>query len=391
MPKNFPKMSAMLRRQARSFVNELGKAANKKAAAAAIGGVTSLVGSLNSAASTKKRVKRASKISVKRKAPYLKKRKTASKTLKKQIKSVLEKERNVGTFHKNYVMDQRMHIIAPNSQNFFSHGKRGNANAAPYTIANCGFTPFDLRKILDAVSVMYNGKIKGFAFDALTNNFDRKGLKIDVQYMSYGLEIKNIAMVPYHVTLYRATAKENLNSYFEDLWAQSINTVEWAGGAPSRESLHNTPFEPMMKKKWNIKATSWVLKPGHSKKFFTNWKGQLNFDKFYDGAAEAIFGKGVSQNWCFVYHPVMGLAGVPTVVDPQTGVMVNDGNATSAGITFEVKEVYRISQPEDTKDAHEGNPHVFYNDYPAAPEGHRVITRWTDAANEGWHLVGPTT
>ena len=101
--------------------------------------------------------------------------KRSRKQIKNVVKRVLQCGENVGLYTKDYLHQYSPNVGAADLQVVFDAGQVNDANAsgtggdnklADPTNEALKFSPFSARKMLDAVSVLYNGKPKGLNFVA---------------------------------------------------------------------------------------------------------------------------------------------------------------------------------------------------------------------------------
>lgn len=313
------------------------------------------------------------------------------RTARRKLKSMIKKEimctQSKGAYHKGYVGEYRVHNILPNAQVVTRSMTRGLNNGTPYTATAFAFTPFNLKRLLDAVSVLYNGKSKAINYEATVDNFpdQGKGLQVDFTYCSYTMRLSNQSKVPMDVVLYKATSKMNHSQTFIDAWSNSINSQPWRAGAPAITVVNMTPGvgDAEMRRHWTWKPIKFQLLPGQTKFFSAKWKGCLDFSKYMSSGTLQEYGKNISEEWTFVFKPSFSIRGNRTTNSLIMGHYGIDGpdadDAALKAIVFEVKEVYNCLQPPEADDTYEGNAVVNLMDYPAPLSGEQtwnVGDRW---------------
>jgi hypothetical protein len=329
----------------------------------------------------------------KRKIVKLRVRKGAAKRGAKRIRAIvkneLQRDSSKGVYRKAFVGEMLWHNISTNKQVVVDNGKRGNANSGIYSTTNMAFTPFHVFKLIDAASVVYNGKIKS-AVDwngNLGQNFSETGLVVDFIHCSFSLKIFNQSEVPYEVSVHKGTAKRSHSVRFYDAWQYGIDSMPWRQGKPSVDDIGEKPSKDMkdLVDFYSFETSKFILKPGESRKMVVTFKGVVNFADAKVGGTLQNFMRKVSQSWVFVAVPLASLQyKTSTTPVEMLGLVGQDnGNATGKGIVYEQKEVYVIRQPDDCDDANEGDCMVQARDYPPWNSEFAQHHRWhNDGKNE---------
>lgn len=300
----------------------------------------------------------------------------AKKVVKNMVEKVLECKDNKGTYTKQYAGDQVFTNTASNHQTVWGNFKRGGANTSPATSAALSFDPFQMFRLLDAVSVLYNNKTKALNYEATTGNFANsgKGIVADFTYASYTLTLKNCHRVAVNIDCYMGKARNNGFDDVLTLWDNSYNSMPYRQTAPVKTTWGQKPTGRVdVTDNFNLKHKRFSLKPGESKTLYTHFKGCVDFDKYKVAGTLAEFGKGISESWCFIVRPVMGvenhLGGIPYGVVGQT-----NGQTEFEGVSIKVKEVYKVIQPDATLDDYEGNAIVDFTDLPRTNANNNVFS-----------------
>jgi len=300
--------------------------------------------------------------------------KAAKKVIKSVVKKTLDCSFPTGTYHKSYVGEMYWNNITPNVQVVWGDMMRYKSHTAPYTNGNMSFTPFNGRRLLDALSVVYNNKTKSMDMLNTVNNFDDSKIQADFTYCSYELKITNNSSFAYEVELVMGTAKRDTNEEFRTAWDIAMDEFPWRQGKPNPNTMNiGTAGWNQLNQKWAIKNKKFRLLPGHTKTFFTTYKGCVAFHKHRIPVGETVqlptMLKGISESWLFIAKPTAGAMFSLTNDQKVLGVVgITQGNQWGQVITCEVKEVYKFLQPESTLDEYEGNAAVFLTDYPMRPD-----------------------
>lgn len=294
------------------------------------------------------------------------------KVIKGTVENVLQCKLARGSYTKLYSMERAVVNTDANKQLVWANATRSGGNTDPYSTAALFFNPFHMKRLLDAASVLYNGKTKSLKYETTTGNFATEGkkLNVDFTYCSYTLTMKNTHRVAVVIDLYKGTAKnDHDNDLFSD-WAAGYGAQPWEQTAPDPFTYGQTlTNNPQVKDSWKIKHQKFYLAPGASKTIYTSWKGCVDFDAFKTGGTLIQHGKGISQNWVFVVKPVLGMeqATAPTGTAGQT-----NGATTFEGIVFLCKEVYKCLQPDLCAETSEGNKMVNLVDIPRVDENNNI-------------------
>lgn len=290
--------------------------------------------------------------------------KAVKKVIKGTVENVLQCKLARGSYTKLYSMERAVVNTTANKQLVWANGERGGANADPYSTSALFFNPFHMERLLDAASVLYNGKTKSLKYETTTNNFANEGkkLNVDFTYCSYTLTMKNTHRCAVVIELYKGTPKSDHDNDLYSDWAAGYSAQPWEQTAPDPTTYGQTMTNnPQVKDSWKIKHQRIYLAPGASKTIYTTWKGCIDFDRFKSGGVLVQHGKGISQNWVFVVKPVLGMeqATNPTGTAGQT-----NGATTFEGVVFLCKEVYKCLQPDLCAESSEGNKMINLVDIP---------------------------
>jgi hypothetical protein len=89
-------------------------------------------------------------------------------------------------------------------------------------------SPFQVEELLDAVSVLYNGKASADDWSILVNNFEAKGFKAHFVYLSSKLTLKNLTQVDYRLKVYEFTTRKNTDQDVGSVFKAHISDTKFA-------------------------------------------------------------------------------------------------------------------------------------------------------------------
>lgn len=315
----------------------------------------------------------------KRRKQAIKSKKTFDKKVTKVVKKVMECAENVGTYNKTYTGDFEPYVNAGQYRVAYSMN-RNTTNASPHTVFNMSYV-MTRKKILDAVSVLFNSKTKGMNWSDPTNLFGIKGLKIDVLYMSQEYIWWNYTEYAFDVEIFEITNKYNTETPFIEDAASMLAADEWEGGVPTLTSATTTAYDMSFALEFGMikgvnskyiikKVKSGRLYPGQSVKYFKKWGHQcIDFTKqtVLAGGVQVLpsYAKGDTQ-FILRYTPV-----THGHTSSTTMIATNLANATSHdyGFLVEVKETFKFFQPAETDETKGGDKRCIHVDWPFLPSG----------------------
>ena len=275
-----------------------------------------------------------------------------SKKIKGVIKRTLECDFNKGTMEKSLAT-----MYTPVSTGGQDVRVSGGLNDGTATFAD-RFLAFSPVKLLDAASVLYNNKALVRDASGTIDNFDFRNFKVNVYYMSFEMTIKNITNNTVHLELVELNTKKNTDKDCYQTWLEGITLVDWVGSTsptPTRYGMRPQMLE-YMKSRYIMKSTNYVIKPGESIKKFMTKKGCYDFNRMTnaDGTAVASFGKGLTTEFMLINKGENKLA-VPAALNESKVGPYFGSNDKRHAVVVNMKEVYKIQQPDETLDTHEGN------------------------------------
>lgn len=287
-----------------------------------------------------------------------------SDAVRKVATNVHNKTFPEGIYHKNYVGHHDSVITTANSVDVFSSVQRRGGNTTPYTTVGMGITPFNGRKLMDACSVLYNGKAAGINYELATGNFGFSGFKANIKHASWSMNMINNTSVIYEFRLIKAKNRQNGNTDFYTDYSTAISSETWVGGVPLITAINMKPgMCTALAEKYTMETVDFQMLPGDRKKFFETWNGQLVGEELADGAATpavTAYHRKYGTQWLLIVKPAMVSQTEASTcrVGRFTG-----SNLAGSSILFEFKETYVVQQPLETPEANEGDRRVLFNDY----------------------------
>ncbi len=316
-----------------------------------------------------------------------------SKAMSKAVANVAARVHNKGVasgvIHKNYTLYHQVNVQGANTQNVINYAQKLTGNPAPYLPEACGFEPFAVRKLLDAVSVLYNGKAQSFNYNTTTDNFPAKGLKVNFLHCSSTIEMTNDTKEPYDYTVYKCRPRTNTNVPMPEAWSTALNQEKWEGANPTRTTLGVTPgMAEQLNEVYKIEAEHFTLLPGEKKKWYETWKGVVEFEDEIDTTSI------VDPPPLYAHSRKIGHAYVIVAKarlkeqnkGGENGVGVGRFNKESAArsFLFEIKETYVVQVPEVASEAQSTNKRIFQSYYDGLDTGGSAAfanTQWNQLSN----------
>jgi len=337
--------------------------------------------------------------------PYKKKAKASKRTKKrkrgltrrtsKKIKSIvkrqLECDFNKSVFERNYHF-QVTPFVEPGKQFYFN---RGEANPTGPTFGvndlNFNLRPLSPDKLLDAASVLYNGKDSKVGPFTFTGNFDVEKTSANIHYSSATYTLTNITDVEFVVHFFEFESRRNKSGDALGTFDDAIAKTAWVGDEPTNSTFgtYPTQFEVFKESYKTTKQKKFVLKPGQKKKFFYKFSGCVDFRKYMANNITVYSTARGFKEINFICYPTETLNFNVDPSDPTGATGVSYPNRTAPIVSpgrclaVEVNEVYKIQQPDETADANEGNFRCLHNyTMPLETEGNgNIIQKFTSMAN----------
>lgn len=290
-----------------------------------------------------------------------------TKKIVKLVKKEIAFNEPVGKYYKNYA-GQAL-LPGPGSTNWkASHNIY--RNVAPgdnaYLKELSFFSP---RALIDAASVMFNGKTPATS-PGVIGDFGDKELVVKFKYASVNVMFKNCYDFPIELNIITAQAKDlEVESFAQD-WSDFYSVVNTVGTFPSFSSYGTKPGHlDGLKARYRFKDKTVILQPGDSTNIYHALPQDYLFEqtKVYDATSIQPYSPDTFQ---IVYRflPLINLGINSTSDRLVTGrVFVNgDANADQNNITgmiIEVKESYIMVAPTITDVAQAKDKICYHNDY----------------------------
>jgi len=310
-----------------------------------------------------------------------KRKRVTKKAFNKKVKAVLKRQMecdfNKGVLELNY---QSIYTpkCDPGKQLVISGGTYNDGDPVPGETnpwaggnSQWGFNPLSPERLLDAVSKLYNAKdINSRPSDNL-GNFDCSKASANFIYASWKMTMTNLTEVKWDVICYKLTMKDQNNNVATTIFEEAIDRCSWVGAAASRTDYGMTPGQfKYFTDKYKMETEKFTLLPGGQKSFFEKWSGCIEFSRFKttinDQQVVYRYAKGFKQ-YMFVMKPGINITyAIPDVVTPEyeggCQAYHSTFNASKThAIAFDVNEVYKVQQPDETADSLEGNKRAIYN------------------------------
>lgn len=330
------------------------------------------------------------------KRPYPKRRGTkkksygrkATKKIKSIVKRQLECDFNKSVFERNYHFEKSP-FVAPGKQFWLFDGNPNDAVEPNFGFdgTNFNFRILSPEKLLDAASVLYNNKSKDLGATSITNNFNPEKTSANFHYASATYTITNCTDVEYEFLLFEGKSKTTGPNDLRDNFILGVQNSSWVGGEPFTTDFGVYPTQfSRTKELYSFKRQKFVLKPGQKKKLYYKFSGCVDFRKYASTTAGAVLpvGRGFKELNIACY-PTETVTYRIDAVTPENGVTYPNRSATeqspSRCIAVEVNEVYKVQQPDETKDDYEGNFRCLHNYTMEAPSGSLTIQKYASNPN----------
>jgi hypothetical protein len=327
--------------------------------------------------------------------------KNLSKTQKRQTKAIAKAVVACGNseaiFYKNYVCQRPVPVGWDNTNNF-TFGYRNGANNGDFTAESLRFAAFTGDKLLDAASILYNGK-NSAVFNSPqvdTNNFSVKTTRLDFKYCSYTLTVKNNTDAVLSLTVYKVIPKRSTSVSIDTEFVNRIGSENYVGAVPSETTRNfNMMKIESLKKLYHIEKKTYRFVPGTHITLSDTWHGCMDLAKWTESQTSVRpfnYLKGISIQYYFqidgelqAAHNTTGdILRVSRATYPAAALSVNRTKC----LLFETKEVYKLMEPDTTVDAQQGDKRIlrnFYEDTQAASyvNGNIVVyePNWTPIAS----------
>lgn len=336
-------------------------------------------------AALKKELKKPKRAPLKRKLKAkVKVSRAAAKKIGSIVQKTLDKNTTINTYRKNYTMDQKVHFDRPDIDFYLIGGRRSDSNSGAYTEKALSFTPLSVERIVDAASVLWNGKAATInsAFEIGNLAYDKTTLH--VVYASAKYKLINHSAVPLDVEVIEVTNKDTreARSFFQTAAEQlsSNNIVAVNNNSPTL--FINTASDNSFATSRGLEFTdlsalsdfySWkVVKRRHLQHGASISFGYKISDRKIDvsefshgtgGTLLADYCRGDRQIIIKVTPRLHGMFRTTGGTFPFTSTYETN-NWWTVGLAMSCKEVYKIAQPGNVTDANEGSKTVIFSDEP---------------------------
>lgn len=238
-------------------------------------------------------------------------------------------------------------------------------NTAPFTSSACRFNFFNYLKLVDAFSVVYNGKSKSFDTDIVVGNFDTN-FKGKVLYASAEVKFTNHCSVALDFKLHEFTQKQNVDvKPMSQISAAMLNNSPGAPAYTAYDGYMNVEgavkLSDFPTQTYSRKTYNWgTVLPGEQRKWSKSIKDFVVDKRLL---SEFHQGQKYSKGSVSLILEVRVRGG--TVTDTTAGKSTFQravDYAYNYYVGCETKEFYEIEQPDEVDDAYEGNHKHFYTD-----------------------------
>lgn len=312
----------------------------------------------------------------------------STKRIKNIVKRQLECDFNKSVFERNYhfIVDPR---VEPGKQFVISQG-----NIEPGDFGSSGlnfnFRILDPARLLDAASVLYNGKSVAFGPQNGVGSgfFNSEKTSVNFHYASQTIHMTNITDVEYEFHMYEGVQKRSQGTSMKQAWDFALTKQAWVGTEPTSSDFGTTPTQnPGFKDNFNVKKQmKFKLKPGEKRTFYYKFSGCVDFKKYSSGSNSVYAHNNGFRELMFICYPTEALNFlIPNPSLPDTGTCyanrISLFNSKKRAIAFEFNEVYKVQQPDETVDTYEGNFRCLHNVVQAPEVGSEQIHKIVSVPN----------
>lgn len=290
-----------------------------------------------------------------------------NKAITNKIQNLISKNNPTGTYTKTY--SGNVSTVTSNQYSFWDQ-----VNRTAGVLVGGEFLAFDTRKILDAVSILFNSKVAIMNSFGTTLNLDDKTTKFKLQYASWEVEFKNMSDISLELEVWEIEHKRQDASTFLSSYPLALANVNQVGGTTSLiAKIGVNPGQvPQLALNYNIKKVKKTLKPGYTCKHFVKISNvDIDFNKYWDREISQVFQK-FSKEIVVRVHPSVNVS--------STGIAAEaaywTGNTTSLDhlVSCIVKEKYVCDAPDDVDFSNEQDSTAWFTDFPAALDTPNIRT-----------------
>lgn len=263
----------------------------------------------------------------------------------------------------DYTVKKFGHLNRSVSPNLYSTADRIYVDAANLQSQNGSvaveqsmdfFTP---AKVLDAASVLFNGKESDINYALTTNNFNNVRLKVEIPFMSASLQFNNQTQIFKKIRFYECIPKFSTEDQVSAKFISALvdDPANIAGATNATYGV--SPFIcGNFMTQYTVKKREFTMPPGTIETIvLTNSNVCYDYEKFINNTTNTFWTFPKGHAVCCFYQvenvevlPVPGASG-PFVGHSSIGVL--SGSNLRAGVMCEITEYYKIEAPELTEDA----------------------------------------
>lgn len=329
--------------------------------------------------------KRSIAAKTKRKRTYYRKKAKGAlrKKIKTVVKSTLNSLKNVSTYRKHALLDQKIHFNDKDLDYYIVGARYGDANNAPFSLKACKFTPNSMERLADAAAVLFNAKLMNYDPTIETDNFNPTTTKFHVPYASYRMHLRNNTNIGFLMEMIEVTNKVNEDSaeFFQTVSdLKDLNSIVSFPTALNVSTASDNIYSVTKNLKFSdIKELSQRYSINKIASKFMN-PGET-FTKTWTTKNQIVDLKKGAQTTALISDYVKGDKQIILKITPRLGVVRRDGvdihGITSYGtpdsnyamLGVEIEEIYKIAQPDNTADANEGVKTKILNYSHVVPPG----------------------
>lgn len=285
-----------------------------------------------------------------------------SNTFTQKVQRVLSKNKPTGNYTKTYTGN----LTTLNDNTYTFHSRVSRETTA---LLGSDFLFFDVRKILDAVSVLFNGKPTAMNGYLTPGNMDDKTTKFRLQYASVAVTFKNITDITWDCEFWAIDNKHQDAATFDSDYTAALTNLNQVGGTTSLiTKIGVQPSQiPQLAKNYHMKKIKKTLKPGYSYTYFTSIADRIiDYIQYYEGDQLQFFQK-FSKQLTMRCKPTMSSSF--NTVGGNVGYFSGDAGQFDHPFMVEVTEKYKLDCPDDVPSEKENDSWAWFTDLPARKTG----------------------
>lgn len=279
-----------------------------------------------------------------------------SSTFTQKVQRVLSKNTPTGTYTKTYTGN--LPNLNDNGYTFHSQISRESV-----PLAGSDFLFFDTRKIMDAVSILYNAKSADMNSYLTPGNMGVETTKFRLQYASVKVNVKNITDIAWDVEFWAIDNKHQDTSTFANDYAAALTNLNTVGPAATISTIGVEPSQiPQLAKNYNMKRTKRTLQSGQSFSYFTSISDRIiDFIQYFEGTETQFFQK-FSKQLIMRFKPSLSVSYNAT--NANVGYYSGSSGSFDHPFMVEVTEKYKLDCPEDVATDKEKDVWAWFTDIP---------------------------